>query len=232
MVSDTYTKMFKALSPKNITEYAKAGEGTVKDGIKIYVLAWFVTLILGIIGFFLAVGTAGAEMQALSGMIGLDLVGFLGVVVLIFASILGLIWGVVINYITQYAGAFTATSVFKGKGKFEQQFYIAMLFTGAIMIIGSVLGIISAIIPAFGIISGAIMLILGLWTIYLLYHTIKEVHKIELVGALVSMIVVFIVGLAFVVIVGLVLAMLGIAALGAGALGGAAATGGLENLGM
>jgi len=224
--------MFKALSPKNITEFAKAGKGTVKDGIKVYVLAWFVTLILGIIGFFLAVGTAGADMQALSGMIGLEIVGFLGVVVLILASIIGLIWGIVMNYITQYAGAFTATSVFKGKGKFEQQFYLAMLFTGAIMIIGSVFGIVDALVPAVGIVSGFIMLALGIWTIYLLYHTIREVHNIELVGALISTIVVFVVGIAFLVVLGIVLAMLGIAALGAGALGGAAATGGLENLGM
>jgi|GEM_PF-2034422 len=232
MVSDTYTKMFKALHPKNITEFAKKGDGTVKDGIKVYVLAWFVTLILGIIGFFLAVGTAGADMQALSSMIGIELVGFLGVVVLILTSIIALIWGIVISYITQYAGAFSAINFFKGTGKFGQQFYIAMLFTGAIMIIGSVFGIVDALVPAFGVVSGVIMLVLGLWTIYLLYHTIKEVHKIELVGALVSTIIVFIVSFAVAFIILFVLALVGLTALGAGALGGAAATGGLENLGM
>ena len=231
MVSDTYTKMFKALHPKNITEYAKAGEGTVADGIKVYVLAWFITLILGIIGFFVVGGTVAGAAE-LTSLTGIALVGALGVVAVVLVSIVTLIVGIVMNYITQYAGALCATSVFKGKGKFEHQFYVAMLFTGAIIIIGSVIGLVDAFIPGFMMIGGIIMLLFGIWSIYLLYHTLREVHKIDLVGGIISMLVIFIVSFAITFVIVLILGMIGLAALSAGALGGAVATGGLENLGV
>ena len=231
MVSDTYTKMFKALHPKNITEYAKASEGTVQDGIKVYVLAWFITLILGIIGFFV-VGDEIAGATEISNLTGMAFVGALGVVTVILVSVVTLIIGIIMNYVTQYAGALCATSVFKGTGKFEKQFYIAMLFTGAIIIISSVIGFVDAFIPGFMLVGGIIMLLIGIWSIYLLYLTIREVHKIDLVGGLISMLVVFIVSFAIAFVIMLILGLIGIGALAAGALGGAAATGGLENIGM
>ncbi len=232
MVTDTYTKMFQALLPKNIKDFAKKGGGTVQDGIKVFVLAWIITLVLGIIGFFVAVGTAGAEMQALSSMIGLELVGFLGVVVLIIGSVIALIWGVVGQYIMQYVGAWCAISFFNGKGKFAHQFYVVMLFTGAIMIISSVFGLLDAIVPAIVIVTSIISLVLWLWSLYLLYLTIKNVHGLELGGSVISTFVVLIVGVVLTLIVGIALAAVLVGVVGAGALGGVAATGGLGNLGI
>ena len=231
MIYDTYIKMFKALVPKNITEFAKKGKGTVKDGIVVYALAWFITLILGIIGFFLTLGTNMADAKTLGALLGVDLAGVFGIVLLVVVSIFGLFWGIALNYISQFAGAFSATRFFKGKGKFENQFYLVMLFSGAILIIGSVFGLIEAVVPALGIITGAIMLVISIWSLYLLYYTLREIHKIDLVGALISTIVVVGVSVILAFFIALVLTLIGVAVLGAGALGGMAASGGLGNLG-
>ena len=225
MVTNTYTKMFQALSPKNITDFAKKGEGTVKDGIQVYVLAWFVTLVLGIIGFFVAVGTT-PEVEQLAQMFGMSTVGILGVVLLVVTSVIGLIVGLVVQYITQYAGAFSAKSLFKGKGKFEKQFYLVMLFTGALMIIASVLGLIEVIVPSIVMIVGIIELLLALWSLYLLYHTLRVVHDISLAGGIVCVIIILLV--TFVIAFALALVLGG--ALLAGALGGAAAASQMGNV--
>lgn len=227
MVVDTYMKMFQALLPKNIEEFAKKEKGTINAGIKVYVLAWVIGLILGAISLFLALSSAGPELQALAQMIGLDTVGILGVVLLIVTSIVGLVWGVVAQYITLYVGGWCATSFFSGKGKFEQLFYIVMLFTGAMMIITSIFSVLDVLVPQIAIVTGIISLLLGLWTLYLLYLTIKSVYKVELGGSVVSTLAVLVAGMVLVLIVGAAL----VAILGVGILGGAAAAGALGGTG-
>lgn len=229
MVVDTYAKMFAALMPKNIEEFAKKEKGTIQGGIKVYFLAWLVGLILGAAGLLFAITTAGPDMQALSQMIGMDTVGILGVGLLVVTSIIALVWGVASQYITLYVGGWCATSFFGGKGKFEQLFYVVMLFTGAVMIITAVFGILDVLLPPIAVVTGIISLLLGLWTLYLLYLTIKSVYKVELGGGVVSTLAVLVMGIVLALIVGMVLVM----ALGVGILGGAAATGALGgNLGV
>jgi hypothetical protein len=226
MVVDTYMKMFQALLPKNIEEFAKKEKGTIGAGIKVYVLAWIVGLIIGVLGLLLAITTAGPDMQALSQMIGLDVVGVLGVVILIITSIIGLVWGVFSQYITLYVGGWCASSFFGGKGKFEQLFYVVMLFSGAVMIITAVFGILDVLVPAIAVVTGIISLLLGLWTLYLLYVTIKAVYKVELGGGVVSTLAVLVAGIILAIIVGVIL----VAILGVGMLGGAAAAGALGGM--
>jgi len=226
MVVDTYMKMFQALLPKNIEEFAKKEKGTVKAGITVYVLAWLVGLVIGILGLLLAITTAGPDMQALSQMIGMDVVGILGVVILIITSVIGLVWGVASQYITLSVGGWCASSFFGGKGKFEQLFYIVMLFSGAVMIISAVFGILDVLLPPIAVVTGIISLLLGLWTLYLLYLTIKTVYKVELGGGVVSTLAVLVAGIVLAIIVGIVLVMV----LGVGLLGGAAATGALGGM--
>ncbi|MCP4648295.1 MAG: hypothetical protein GY852_11300 [bacterium] len=226
MVVDTYMKMFQALLPKNIEEFAKKDKGTINEGIKVYVLAWIVGLIIGVLGLLLAITTAGPDMQALSQMIGMDVVGVLGVVVLIVTSIIWLVWGVASQYITLYVGGWCASSFFGGKGKFEQLFYVVMLFSGAVMIITALFGILDVLVPAVAVVTGIISPLLGLWTLYLLYLTIKTVYKVELGGGVVSTLAVLVAGIILAVIVGVILLTI----LGVGVLGGAAATGALGGM--
>jgi hypothetical protein len=228
MVVDTYAKMFAALMPKNIEVFSKKEKGTIQKGVKVYFLAWLVGLIIGGASLLFAITTAGPDMQALSQMIGMDTVGILGVGLLVVTSLIALVWGVASQYITLYVGGWCATSFFGGKGKFEQLFYIVMLFTGAVMIITAVFGIMDVLLPPLTIVTGIISLLLGLWTLYLLYIAIRNVYKVELGGGVVSTLAVLIMGIVLMLIVGTVLIM----TLGVGMLGGAAATGAFGGLGV
>lgn len=232
MVVNTYMKMFKALLPANLEEMAKKEKGTVKGGVIVYALAWLVSLILGAATLLFAVGVATPEMQTLSQVVGLDVLGFMGLVVLLITSIIGLVWGVASQYVSLYAGSWAATSMFKGKGKFEQLFYIAMLFTGALMIISAFMSILNVMLPMIVAVTGIISLLLMVWTLYLLYFSIKKIFGLELVGALVSTLVVLIASFVLMMIVAVIVGIVLVTVLGVGAIGGAAASGGLTGMGI
>ena len=231
MVVDTYMKMFQALLPANLEEMAKKEKGTVKGGVIVYALAWLVSLVLGAATLLFAVTVATPEMHTLGQLIGLEIVGFMGLVVLLITSVIGMVWGLASQYVSLYAGSWAASSLFKGKGKFEQLFYIVMLFTGAIMIISAFMSILNVMLPMIMAITGIISLLLGLWALFLLYLAIRKVFGLELAGAVVSTLVVLIVGIVFMLAVAAVVALV-LVTLGLGAIGGAAAAGGLAGMGI
>jgi hypothetical protein len=222
---EIYTKMFQALLPGKVEEFAKKEKGTVKDAIMVIVFAWIVSFFLDLIGAGLAIGKGAEALAPLMNLFGGTVIGGLMIVAVAVGSILGLIWALFFNYIMQWVGSFVAKAGFKGTGNFPQQFYVAMLFTGAITIINSVLNMVFGLLPMLGILNGIIGLVLGIYALYLMYLTIKAVQKVEMLGAIVSVIAMFVVGVVIATIivfaVAIILVSLGVGA--AGAVAGATA---------
>ncbi|MEM4272566.1 MAG: hypothetical protein QXH30_03160 [Candidatus Bilamarchaeaceae archaeon] len=216
---EIYTKMFQALLPGKVEEFAKKEKGTVKDAIMVLVFAWVVTFFLDLIGVGLAMGRGAEQLAPLTNLFGGTVIGGLTIVTVVVNSIIGLIWAIILNYLVQWLGSFVAKSAFKGTGNFPQQFYVAMLFTGAIAIIGSVLNILFGLLPMLGILNVVIGTLLLLWSIYLLFVTVKAVQKLEVLGAAVTTLAMvigaFVLTLVVIAIVSVVLVALGVGAAGA-----------------
>ncbi|MFP3950445.1 MAG: hypothetical protein ACLFUZ_05160 [Candidatus Micrarchaeia archaeon] len=231
MIANTYKKMFEALVPSNLETFAKKDKGTIGEGIKVYFLAWIVSLVLGVAGIMLAVSTAGPEMNTLAQMIGWNTVGILGVGLVVIGSVLGLVGALVMQYVSQYVGNWCALSIFKGKGSFAQQFYTVMLFAASLLIITEALSFLGLVLPMIAFLTGIISMLLGLYGIYLLYLAIKSVHSLDVGGGIVSMLVTLIAGGVFVIIVGVIIGFVLISVFGMGAAAGGLATSG-GNLGI
>ncbi len=211
---ELYAKMFQAVMPGNIEEMAKKEKGTVKKGITAIFLSWIVGLILAIIGIFLAVGNAGTEVQPAAAIFGGTVVGGIMILALLITQVLGLVISIVTGYIIHFAGSWVAKSFFKGTGNFPQQFYIAMLFGGAITIITSLLVFALGLVPFLGTIGGIVSMLFFLYSLYLTYITIKAVQKVETAGAVITMVAMLLLALAVamaaVVIGGILAGALGI----------------------
>ena len=216
---EIYTKMFQALLPGKVEEFAKKEKGTVKDAIMVILFAWIVSFFLALISAGLTLGTNTSALAPLISVFGGTAIGGIMIVLVAVLSIVGLIWALPYNYIVQWVGSFVAKAGFKGTGNFPQQFYVAMLFTGAITIIGAVLNLIFGLLPIPGIVLTVITTLLFLWSIYLLFLVVKTVQKVEMLGAIVSVLVMLVTGFVIMLLVGfLVLLVLGGAAVaGAGA---------------
>lgn len=199
---EIYAKMFEALLPKKISEFAKKKEGTLQEGISVYVLAWTASVALSALGLLLSITGANSGMEELGGISGLPSSGPAGIPLLIIVSAVGLIVGILVQYVTQYCGNFAAVRFFSGKGRFEKQFYISMLFTGAVMIIGTLLELISAFIPVQAV--GAASFLLTVYSFYLVYFTIREVHGIGFAGGIACTVLVLFSGIVFLLLIALV----------------------------
>lgn len=222
---EIYTKMFQALLPGKVEEFAKKEKGTVKDAIMVILFAWIVSFFLDLIGAGLAIGRGAEALAPLMNLFGGTVVGGLMIVAVAVGSILALIWALFFNYIMQWVGSFVAKAGFKGTGNFPQQFYVAMLFTGAITIINSVLNMVFGLLPFLGIVNGIVGLVLGLYALYLMYLTVKSVQKVEMLGAIISVVAMFVVGMVLALILGMLMVLI-LVALGvgtAGAIAGATA---------
>lgn len=222
---EIYTKMFQALLPGKVEEFAKKEKGTVKGAIMVIVLAWIVSFLLDLIGAGLAIGKGAAAIAPLMNLFGGSVIGGLMIVAVAVGSIFGLIWALILNYVIQWFGSFVAKAGFKGTGNFEQQFYVAMLFTGAITIINAVLNMVFGLLPMIGILSGIISILLFLWSLYLLFIVVKTVQKVETLGGAVTVLAMFvaevIITMVVAIIIGIILISLGVGA--AGAIAGATA---------
>ncbi|MBD3390106.1 hypothetical protein GF415_04125 [Candidatus Micrarchaeota archaeon] len=231
MIANTYKKMFEALMPSNLEKFAKKDKGTVGEGIKVYFLAWIVSLILGIAGILLAVSAAGPEMNTLAQMIGWNTVGVLGIGLVVILSVIGLVGALAMQYVSQYVGNWCALSVFKGKGSFAQQFYTVMLFTAGLLIITEALSFLGLVLPMIAFVTSIISMLFGLYGLYLLYVAIKSVHSLDVGGGIASMIVTLLAGFVFAIIVGVIIGFVLVSVFGMGAVaGGLASSGG--NLGV
>ncbi len=191
----------------------------------VILFAWIVSFLLDLIGAGLAIGRGAEALAPLMNLFGGTVIGGLMIVAVAVGSILGLIWALFFNYLMQWVGSFVAKAGFKGTGNFPQQFYVAMLFTGAITIINAVLSMFFGLVPMLGILNGMIGLVLGVYALYLMYLTVKTVQKVEMLGAIVSVLAMLVVGIALAMIVGMLM-MLVLVALGvgtAGAIAGASA---------
>lgn len=234
MIANTYKKMFEALVPSNLEKFAKKDKGTVGEGAKVYFLAWIVSLVLGVAGILLAVSTAGPDMNTLAQMVGWNTVGILGVGLVIIGSIIGLVGALAMQYVSQYVGNWCALSIFKGKGSFAQQFYTVMLFTAGLLIITELLSFLGLVVPMIAFVTSIISMLFGLYGLYLLYLAIKSVHGLDVGGGIVSMIVTLLAGVAFAIIVGVIIGFVLVTVFGMGAAAGSLATsgGGIGNLGV
>ncbi len=130
----------------------------------------------------------------------------------ILAGPMGIIGGLVIGAIAGAIGPFIGTGilwiiakVLGGKGEFSQQYYLSALFMPLIVILSSV--------PILGMIVGFLG---GLYSLYLLTLSLKEVHSFStmravavwIIPAILAVILAFIIGAA-------ILAYIGAAGLGA-----------------
>lgn len=218
---EIYTKMFQALLPGKVEEFAKKEKGTVKDALMVIVFAWIVSFFLDLIGAGLAIGRGAEALAPLMNLFGGTVIGGLMIVAVAVGSILGLIWALLSNYIIQWFGSFVAKAGFKGTGNFPQMFYVAMLFTGAITIINSVLNMVFGLLPMLGIINGIVGILLFLWSLYLLFVTVKSVQKVEMLGGVVTVVAMFVAAVIITMVLAIILGIL-MVALGLGAAGAVA----------
>ncbi len=222
---EIYAKMFQALLPGKVEEFAKKEKGTVKDAIMVILFAWVVSFLLALIGAGLAIGTSAAALAPLMKLFGGNIIGGLMIVAVVVGSILTLIWALISNYVIQWVGSFVAKAGFKGTGNFPQQFYVVMLFTGAITIITAVLNLVFGLLPFLGMLNGIIAILLFLWSLYLMYVAVRAVQKVEMLGGIVTVVVMFVTAIVITmilaIIAGIILIALGVGA--AGAIAGAGA---------
>lgn len=211
-VSAIYRKMFTAVfRPRNIEEYSKEGN-TVKQGVEVYLLAWAVTLVLGMFSTALVMGGGSAELQEVEeylraqfgeGPFGADDAGMF-----VLTSAISAIFGMLALYVGVFLGAKCAQMVFGGKGNFVQQFYNLALLSGGITIVLSAIGVVQSLLPMAVLLTSSLSLALFAYLIYLSYRSVRAVEGTELLGSVVSTIVVGI-GMFFVLLV-VELAMLGL----------------------
>ena len=194
-------KMIDALFPDKLVSMATKDKGTVGAGYKYLILAALVSVVLSAVGIFVGVGDAAAA----------------GTVVLM--SIILMVISLVLVYVVQWIIHAVATRVFKGKGAFPQQFYIAALPSSAITIINSVVSFVIALVPAVACGGGIVNLVLGLYGLYLFYLVLKTIHGTDLVGTILTIIIGGIIaGIVYVIImmiVGVIAVALGLTALAA-----------------
>lgn len=213
---ELYSKMFQALTPGNIEEMAKTEKGSLMEGIKAIFLAWIVGVLIAGISIFLRVGAVGAQVDTETAIYGGSVVWGLMIFALIGAEIIGLALSIVMSYVMHYIGSAVAKRFFNGTGNFGQQFYIAMLFGGAITILSDALGFLLSLFPIIATISGLVGMLFGLYSLYLLYLTIKSVQKLEMAGTVVTIILMTLIVVALAMaaaILGAILAVsLGLAA--------------------
>lgn len=196
---ELYAKMFQAVMPGNIEEMAKTEKGTLKQGIMAIFLAWIIGLIFAVVGVFLTLGAVGAQVDTETALYGGPVVGGLMIFALVAAELIGLMLSIVMGYVMHYAGSFAAKKFFKGTGNFTQQFYIAMLFGGAITILNSLVNFTLQLIPFLGTLGGLIGMLFGLYSLYLLYLTVKNVQKVEMLGAVATIIIMVVVMAAIII---------------------------------
>jgi hypothetical protein len=183
-IAGTLRKMFLSLIPKNLKAFAKK-KASPKEAIQVYLLAWSVTFVFSLI--VLAFNSLREGLSAaVSGQLGFLLEGPLALAAFLALSVFGLAWGIAAVYLSQHAGCYVARSFFGGKGELGGQFYLNMLFSGAIMAINSIISLFSAIVPVAGPVFGLLSLLLGIYGLYLLYLAMKSVHKLGASGAIVS----------------------------------------------
>jgi hypothetical protein len=142
-----------------------------------------------------------------------DILWILGLMIfaLVAAELIGLAVSIVMGYIMHFAGSAVAKKFFKGTGNFEQQFYIAMLFGGAITILSALVNFMLQLIPFLGTLAGLTGMLFGLYSLYLLYLTVKSVQKIEMLGAVATIIVMVVAVVAIAIVVAVIGAILAVA---------------------
>jgi hypothetical protein len=207
---ELYAKMFQAVMPGNIEEMAKSEKGTLMGGIKAIFLAWVIGLIFAVLGVFLTVGTVGTQLDTETALYGGSVVGGLMIFAAVAAELIGLVLAIVMGYVMHFVGSFAAKKFFKGTGNFPQQFYIAMLFGGAITIMSALLNFMLQLIPFLGTLAGIIQMLFGLYSLYLLYLTVKSVQKVETLGAAATIIVMIVAMVAIVIVAAVVGAILAV----------------------
>jgi hypothetical protein len=216
MIEETFRKMFLSLIPDNIDKFSKEKRDSPMDGVKVYALAWATTFVLSLIVLSIRIFTEGMD-AAVSAYLGFAVSGAVAFAAFLAISVFGLAWGVAATYVAQYAGSWVAKNAFSGKGNFPGQFWLLMLFGGALMIADSILGAISYLAPILEIPIGLFSLLLGLYGIYLMYYGMKAAHKLETSGAIVSvlsiMLVQALVFMAVAFFAGMLMILLGATAL-------------------
>jgi hypothetical protein len=207
---ELYAKMFQAVMPGNLEEMAKNEKGSLMGGIKAIFLAWIIGLILAVLGIFLTVGAVGTQVDPETALYGGSVVGGLMIFAVVAAEIIGLVVSIVMGYLMHFAGSGFAKKFFKGTGNFEQQFYIAMLFGGAITILSALVNFTLKLIPFLGTLAGLTGMLFGLYSLYLLYLTVKSVQKMEMVGAVATVIVMIVAVVAIAIVAAFIGAILAV----------------------
>lgn len=185
MIEETIRKMPLSLLPENINKFSKEKKDSPMDGLKVYALAWAITFVLSLMVLALKIFGEGMD-KAISGYLGFGVSGSFAFVAFLVVSLFGLAWGIAATYASQYAGNYVARNLFNGKADFPSQFWLLMLFAGALMVADAILGLLSYLAPILEIPIGFFSLLLGVYGIYLLYYGMKSAHKMETAGAIVS----------------------------------------------
>ncbi|MBN2122547.1 hypothetical protein JW721_05860 [Candidatus Micrarchaeota archaeon] len=216
MIEETCRKMFLSLLPENIDKFSKEKKSSPKDGLKVYALAWAATFTLSLIVLAIGIFRDGMD-TAVSNYLGFAVSGAFSFAAFLLISIFGLIWGIAATYAAQYAGNWVAKNAFNGKADFPSQFWLIMLFSGALMVADSILGLLSYLAPILEIPIGLFSLLLGIYGVYLMYYGMKSIHKLEASGAIVSvlsiMLVQALIFMAIAFFVGMLMVLLGVTAL-------------------
>lgn len=184
-IAETYKKMFLALAPANLKKFSKEKKDSASDGAKVYALAWAAAFAISLL--ILAYNVVGTGMDAaLSAQLGFEVGGSAALAAFLIISLTGLAWGIASVFVSQHAGKYVAASFFGGKGTFESQFYLNMLFSGAVMVCTSALTLVAVLLPPLDLLAGLASVLLVLYWLYLLYSAMGSVHKIGAPGAVVS----------------------------------------------
>lgn len=98
-----------------------------------------------------------------------------------------------------------------GKGTFKQFYYLFSLYMTPIVVIESVFSVIGRLVPALGAVLFFVILIMAVYSLYLLTLSLKEVHGFSTLRAVLVWLipVILLLGLLFIVFGFVVFAMLG-----------------------
>jgi len=142
-----------------------------------------------------------AAVMALAGLVG-------GAVGGLFSGPIGFVVGAISGAIGMLIGSLLGSSLIwvianllGGKGEFSKQYYLYSLFGAPITIAGSVLGL----IPIVGSMIGGL---LGLYMLWPLTISIKQVHKLDTVKAVLAWLIPGIILVAITFVVGAAIAAL------------------------
>jgi hypothetical protein len=174
MVVNDYKKMVMALVPENLKGQLAKEKGDLGTGVKYWILASIVAMVVYAVVLGLQMLGFGAMMMASesdSSMMGLGMMGG--------AELLGGVFGLILIPIFTLIGSFIACGVMwgiakllGGTGDFASQYYHFAVPGGGLMIVQSVVGL----VPCVG---GLVGLVLWVYSFYLAYLIYQSVHKIS-----------------------------------------------------